>query len=200
MTTEAFIEAVKEPEQWEAFDPCEGDRGEWFGSSEWTNWSAYQLSGTKFRRIPAPAADSPTEMDAEQATEWLKTPGRAVFSIKTGVFYGSGASLAGDFHFRPFAPLTRGQLAEIERLKEALNAESRLNLKIGLELNATKEQLESALGSQKAALAALEQERNENARLVHKVNALVRCHEKTKSAIREYEIAPIETAGKESGG
>ena len=153
MTTEALIEAMKSPGDWEAFDMCSGTKGEWFKSSEWMDWPAHQLIGTKFRHVQSPQSDPdpPAEMDAERATEWLLGGDNRAVLTSAGGSWTSAEVKSGavgpikqyDPH-TPLVPLARGQLAEIEML--------------------TKER-DSALGSQKAALAALEQERKENAGL-----------------------------------
>jgi hypothetical protein len=194
MTTEAFIEAIKEPEQWEAFDPCEGDRGEWFGSSEWTNWSAYQLSGTKFRSTSAPAIDPPAEMDAERSTGWLlENPRRRVLDRNNVVWCADNTGKLPNTAepYTPLVPLTRGQLAEIEQRDIKFD-------ELGLEVAGLKSELRTALGSQKAALAALEQERKQNKTLrlaLEDLLNMVHCE-----AAQNAERVLSETAGKESGG
>jgi hypothetical protein len=181
MTTEALIEALKEPVQWEAFDYFTGARGGWESPQVWQGWTVYKLANAEFRRIPAPPVESglPAEMNAERATEWLEADKSRVVADRVGdtwhfngkhcVCARTGAGIFANHFgpFRPLAPLTRGQLAEIERLTKELSGsrelaapeQARINSMLRANLEASSREIRSTLGSRDAALAALEQER-----------------------------------------
>lgn len=119
---------------------------------------------------PGEAAKRPeavTEMSAERATDWLRRNGLAVMCVNDTVIWRASDVTSGSLpdepcFYVPLLPATRSQVemaAENARLKEELDSLPRLNLKQGLELNATKELLDSAIGSRDAAVAALDQER-----------------------------------------
>jgi hypothetical protein len=237
---EGFRAALAEPERWEC---------DWLGDYRWRKLSDVleQNTGVKYltqpgrrwRQIPDPKpVDSalPAEMTAEQATEWLSGTGIAVIS-SVGNLWERGTSLSRDYRYTPLVPLTRGQLAEIERLKEALaNSEAtvaclvrdwkpladwahaqadhstgetcssvalgRINeLEVRLrdmttERDDARAARDSAIVSQKAALAALEREQKESA-------GLIVCNVRQAEAIDDIRIALenlAEWAGKESGG
>jgi hypothetical protein len=109
--------------------------------------------------VSRPKNNLPVELPAEQAEAWLRghTWERVVMDTDRDLWWfdgkeftnsvnlGCGKSLNQEYApYRPLIPLTLGQLAEIEML--------------------TKER-DSAIGSQKAALVALEKEREESAEL-----------------------------------
>jgi hypothetical protein len=199
--------------------------GEWHGY-EW-GWGAWNTATccaqtTQWRRIPDPKtvdSELPVEMAAERAEAWLGTPGHYAVNCKGGgIGHGDSPFPLRYPPYTPLVPLTRGQLAEIERLTEALGA-------FEVELDATRKERDSALGSQKAALAALEQERvrhNDTRRAVvdglhrqvkftelidtlqSELSALcARCSDVEMSARTAKELAISthnKSAGKESGG
>jgi hypothetical protein len=194
-----------DPARWQA----KASNTEWLsygGIAGWGNRSQHWCGNTdtRWRRIhdPKPVdSELPEEMTAEQAEIWLRghTLGRVAMDrdrdlwwfdgqeFTNSVNVGCGESLNQEYApYRPLAPLTRGQLAEIERLTKRVNelvdcheqdkkliSEARTRL-----LDATTERddaraaRDSAIGSQKAALAALEQERQVSVGLREKLRVV----------------------------
>jgi hypothetical protein len=178
----------------------------------------------------APPAESelPAEMDAERATEWLRSGNGRTCRAKSGTLWFPndvvnrklpGPDVA---PYTPLVPLTRGQLAEIEskdkqigELESLLDAWSPLTnwarqltsaplrtepcVRYALaEINGLANRIRSAIGSRDAALAALEQERKKKKALRLALEDLLDMVH--SDAAQNAERVLNETAGKESIG
>lgn len=157
-----------------------------------------------------PAQPEAVTMTAAAAMEWLRGDrSRRVVDRQGDVWWyivprsmytfdGDNRHLNLSTSYAPYTPLLPATRSQVVLEREI--TDSRAASK-GLEkaCDGLRQELTSALGSQKAAVAALEVERAENKRLVNKVNALALVFDKTKRAIQVYEMAPVATAGKESG-
>jgi hypothetical protein len=194
--TEGFRAALAEPNRWEASDSIgvwHGPRGE----LGWLGWCVAKcsLESARWRRIPDPKpvdSELPAEMTADQATEWtrLNKKHSVIYTDSKGkrsIWWLTGAEdefLPTEGTYTPLVPLTRGQLERITELEAQLR---------GMTV-----ERDSAIGSQKAALAALEQERGKTKALrlaLADLLDMVHCE-----AAQNAERVLSETAWKESGG